>query len=146
MSLLSVLASLLTSETPQNYLVTEVPSREDAIKAAYVWVSQDPENRSWSNIQGSGSMRPQFDGNAISLLEKSDGSNVKKGDLVVFKRASDGAPAVIHAVAALNDTSFISDGIANKHYDGWSPRSNIKWKANIVKWTPKPVDSGRSKP
>lgn len=145
MNPLSALASLLTTTTPQNYTISEVPDRDAALRAANVWVLADPENRSWSEILPTGSMKSKFDENSIALLQKTKGDDpsLKKGNLVRlvnderFGKNEDGTSKnVIHEIVELNDTHMITNGVSNKHYDRWMPRTCIAYKADIVKWKP----------
>ena len=139
------LASLLASISsyPQNYTITDAKNQQDAEQQAIAWKQADPLTHSWSHIAATGSMRDKFNENSVALLTKSDGSDLKKGDLVIYhdptKKDIYGNPLrAIHEVADLNDTHFIANGVSNRHYDGWSPRSGVEWKANIIKY-PQPT-------
>jgi hypothetical protein len=86
-------------------------------------------------------MRDKFDENSVTLLTKSDGSDVDVGDLVVYhdstKKDLHGNPwRAIHEISATSKTHFIGNGVSNRHSDAWSPKSGIEWKANIVKYPP----------
>ena len=93
-------------------------------------------------------MRDKFDENSITLLTKSDGSDINRGDLVVYhdptKKDFYGKPwRAIHEVSELNDTHFIGNGTSNRHSDSWAPRSGVEWKADIVKYPAQTAQSAQ---
>lgn len=105
----------------------------DAPKGPFTYAEAQTHARSWamaipsgqySAVMPTGSMEPLIDSSVIPIYVKSDGSDIANGMIVVYLR-SDGV-RVLHKVAALNDTHFIPDGIANSRYDGWVERSAVR--------------------
>lgn len=115
------------------FKVIDVASRDAALRYAQEWVALDPINRSYYPIAATNSMLPYFNENSFSLSTKSDGSDIKKGDLVIYK-ASDQFPMVIHQVGAVNPRCFIPVGVNNGGSDGWRPRKTIQYKSEIIRW------------
>lgn len=126
-------------QIPDLWEKAEATSREEAVKQASTWASQDPANFSWSPIAPTGSMKKSgIDENCLVLMKKADGKDVKKGELVIYKM-NDKWPNVIHRVDAVNDRAFIPNGTANGHYDGWQNRDAIHKKVVKIIRFPAPT-------
>lgn len=77
-------------------------------------------------IAPTGSMEPLINSRSIVIMERTDGSDIRPGQIVSFYHSPE-LPNVFHQVSsAINETAFIPNGVANSRYDGWQPRSAIK--------------------
>ena len=81
----------------------------------------------------SGSMEPTFNTGDLIVLGKVDASDIKKGDVITFKRPDKPGTLVTHRVVAIETTKggkqFETKGDANKTPDAWRvPASGTQWK------------------
>ena len=81
----------------------------------------------------SGSMEPTFNTGDLIVLTKIDGSKIKKGDIITFKRPDKPGVLVTHRVVGIETTAngrqFETKGDANRTADGWRvPASRTSWK------------------
>lgn len=67
-----------------------------------------------SVIVVSGSMEPKIMTGSLCFIEKDDGYEVKKGDIIAFKS---GDTMIIHRVVAIKEEKFITKGDNNKSTD-----------------------------
>ena len=75
-------------------------------------------------VSDTGSMKPLLDENAVVVYLPSDGSLIRRNDVVLYIHPTMGIP-IIHRVAYVNATHFIPEGIANSRNDGFIPRAAI---------------------
>jgi signal peptidase I len=108
-------------------------TKAQALRIASMWVRADPARHSWSYIAATGSMRPLFDHNCVALLTVSDGTDIAVGDIVVYDWEKG---QIIHEVVALGKTAVITSGRNNHRSDGWIPRKNIRFRAEIIRYFP----------
>ncbi|GEM_PF-2578395 len=94
---------------------------EQGFAIAREWAGAIPGG-SFGSVNPTGSMEPLIDSSVIPIYAPADGRILVVGQIVVSAR--DGK-RILHQVAAINDTHFISVGISNARYDGWVPRSTV---------------------
>lgn len=110
-----------TNPTPSSSF-TMMTVRYDAEQ----WALRAPHIRGWCNTTGSSSMLPISGGNAVLLLEKSDGSNIAAGDIAVYDDLKGGL--ISHRVVAVYEKNAVFAGDNNSKSDGLIGKHRVKWK------------------
>lgn len=105
-----------------SYTIEQV--RYDAAR----WVGMDATQRSWCNVRDTGSMLPMFAENSVLLLERSDGTDLRVGDVALY--ATDGENTVSHRVRVVGDGALIFTGDNNPGTgsDGWIAKERVRWR------------------
>jgi len=116
-----------TGEAPTSTL-----PRSDAEEYAKAICKGNPA-LAWSRVAPTGSMEPLLNSYAIIITEPTDGSDLKVGQIIVF------FPNILHRVAMLNDTHFITDGVSNQRYDGWIERGMAHRRLVAIFYTNAPL-------
>lgn len=101
----------------------------DAVKRdAVKWAAGDTR-RTWITVLPTGSMLPVFGSNSVLLLERSDGTDLRVGDIALYAKA-DGNGTISHRVRAVSETAVIMTGDNNSglQTDGWISKSRIRWR------------------
>lgn len=116
--------SYAAHKSPPSSSYTMDQVRYDAAR----WAGQDTSRRGWCNVRWTGSMLPVFDGNSVLLLEKSDGTDLRVGDIAIYDDLKGGT--VSHRVRVVGDNAIIFTGDNNPGTgsDGWVEKSRVRWR------------------
>lgn len=88
-------------------------------------------------ISTTGSMEPLLNSYAYLVLEKTDGKDLKVGQLVNFKSPT-GAFTILHRVSVVGKDSFIADGVSNASNDGWVSYDRLLGRVVAIVYTNEP--------
>lgn len=88
------------------------------------WVQRAPITRTYSTVAASGSMLPMFGSNAILLLEHTDGTDLRAGDIATYLR--DDGLSVVHRVREVGNGAVLFGGDNNDVGDGWISKERIR--------------------
>lgn len=91
---------------------------------AQQWVARAPVSRSYAAVRPTGSMLPLFGSNAILLVEHSDGTDLRAGDIATYQRA-DGL-SIVHRVREVGHGAILFGGDNNDTGDGWVPMGAVR--------------------
>jgi signal peptidase I len=100
-----------------------------AHRDAAMWVAGDYTRRASVAVAPTGSMLPVFGSNSVLLLERSDGKDLRVGDIALYiKESGDGT--ISHRVRAVSETAVIMTGDNNTglQSDGWISKTRIRWR------------------
>lgn len=93
------------------------------------WVQVDTTRRGYVFVAGTGSMLPMFGANAVLLLERTDGTDLRVGDVAIYER-EDKSGTIVHRVRVIGDGAVIFTGDNNPGTgsDGWISKKRIRWR------------------
>jgi hypothetical protein len=69
-------------------------------------------------------MEPFVNEHSVTLMVRYTGQVLPNGSVVQFRRSAE-HPNVLHTVVEQNATHFYLSGYANKHSDGWFPKTAV---------------------
>jgi hypothetical protein len=109
------------------------------VRDASRWVNVDPARRGWVHVAGTGSMLPMFGANSVLLLERTDGTDLRVGDVALYDR-EDRSGTIVHRVRVVGDTAVIFTGDNNpgNGSDGWIAKSRIRWRVAGLLYSSRP--------
>lgn len=96
---------------------------------AAMWVAGDYTRRASVAVAPTGSMLPMFGSNSVLLLERSDGTDLRVGDVALYAKEG-GKGTISHRVRAVSETAVIMTGDNNTglQSDGWISKTRIRWR------------------
>lgn len=122
--LLLLLAGCSKSVEPPSSSVSQETARRAATAVAMLTKGKV------CSVAPTGSMRPTFDANAFIVLEQTDISAVRVGDIVVRR---DGERLIVHRVVRIEDGLPVTRGDANSSDDpGFVVRSSFEGRVVAV--------------
>jgi hypothetical protein len=109
------------------------------VRDASRWVNVDTTRRGWVHVAGTGSMLPMFGANSVLLLERTDGTDLRVGDVALYDR-EDRSGTIAHRVRVVGDTAVIFTGDNNPGdgSDGWIAKSRIRWRVAGLLYSSRP--------
>lgn len=96
---------------------------------AAAWAVRAPTIRSSIMVKPTGSMLPLFGSNAILLIERVTGRDLRVGDIALYDDLNGGT--ICHRVRAVNERGaaiFTGDNNDGTASDGWIAPDRIRWR------------------
>lgn len=129
MSLFSLLFGDKKARESDTPAPTSSISPELVLSSAKLWAAVGPGYRTYTPVQGTGSMLPVFGGNSVLLLETVTPTSLVPGDIAIYDKLPSGL--VVHRVREVNDRGavlFSGDNNDKLSSDGWIAGSRIRWR------------------
>lgn len=106
-------------------------TREQTKFSAFLWSVGYGQERSWSEVSTTGSMRPVLDVGMITLLQRATAADLHVGDIAHYTVNADGSgeKTIEHRVKSINRNGWVYfAGDHNRYSDGWIAPCRIRWR------------------
>ncbi len=115
-------------------------TKSEALQIGARWKQTNPAQRSYCEVNPTGSMVPILDSRCVLLLERVSADQLRKNDISIYMRGDD--VTICHRVMDVRNGAVLFEGDNNPRSDGWVTSERILWRVTAIIFTQRDGEPG----
>ena len=108
-------------------------TKSEALQIGARWKLINPAQRSYCEVNPTGSMVPILDSRCVLLLERVSADQLRKNDISIYMRGDD--VTICHRVMDVRNGAVLFEGDNNPRSDGWVTSERVLWRVTAIIFT-----------